>query len=53
MAKQAVPSAPTAEAVPAAAGGLKWKRKRQNGLDTVTVGVQTAENDDDFTAESS
>ena len=35
-----VPSAP------AAAGGPKRKRKRWKGIDTVTVGVQTAENDD-------
>ena len=45
MAKQAAPSAPTAAAAPAAAGGPKQKRKRRKGIDTVTVGVQTAEND--------
>ena len=46
MAKQTAPSAPTAAAAPAAAGGPKRKRKRRKGIDTVTVGVQTAENDD-------
>ena len=46
MPKQAAPSAPTAPDAPAAAGGGKRKRKRQKGLNTVTVGVQTAEIDD-------
>ena len=46
MAKQAAPSAPTAAAAPVAAGGGKRKRKRRKGLNTVTVGVQTAEIDD-------
>ena len=46
MAKQVAPSAPTAAAVSAAAGAPKRKRKRQKGIDTVTVSVQTAENDD-------
>ena len=43
MAKQMAPSAPTAVAGPAAAGGAKQKRKRQNVLDTVSVGAQTGE----------
>ena len=40
MAKHARPSAPTEAAVPAAAGGPKWKRKRWKGSDTVSVTVQ-------------
>ena len=43
MSSHAVPSAPTATAPPAAAGGAKPKRKRQKGIDTASVGVQTEE----------
>ena len=40
MAKHATPSAPTEAAAPAAAGGLKRKRKRRNGSETVYIAVQ-------------
>ena len=43
MSSHAVPSAPTAAVTPAAAGGVKLKRKRQKGIDSVSVGVQTEE----------
>ena len=43
MSSHSAPSPPTATAGTAAAGGLKRKRKRQNVLDTVSVGAQTGE----------
>ena len=43
MSLHAAPSAPTTAVAPTAAGGAKPKRKRQKGIDSVSVGVQMEE----------
>ena len=50
MSLHAAPSAPTAAAAPASAGGAKWKRKRPKCLDKLSIGVHTAVNVQDETS---